>query len=107
MAKYQRWTEEEDKVLLKALQNNLHNREKAFKEAASQLDGRSISSCSNRWYITLSNPKHPKYVGSLFVMIGKQTNLNNRIIVRKDTKINSTSNKKRIWNKIKSIIGLK
>lgn len=49
---YHGWTEEEERILSDVIMSGLRNREKIdnlIVEAAEKI-GRTVSSCSNRWY---------------------------------------------------------
>lgn len=106
MAKFKRWTNEEDTVLVQAIKANLHNRSQAFREAAAKLEDRDETSCSNRWYIVLGNPEHKKYVGCMFTMVGAKSKLDNRTSSREGVHITPTKTKKGLWAKIKTLLGL-
>lgn len=105
MAKHHRWTEEEDKVLVQAIQASPHNKAQAFRTVANKL-GISDKSCSNRWYTVLSNPENKHYVGCMFTMIGVHSKLDNRTINRENVHIAPTKSTKTIWSKIKKLLGL-
>ena len=77
MAGNRRWTEEEDKILVQLIKEHPHNKRKAFLEAARKLD-RPEKGCSKRWYMVLSNPENPKYVGCAFTMLSRKTKFDNR-----------------------------
>lgn len=101
-----RWTKEEDKILVKAVKANPHNKAQAFRYAATKLENRDAKSCSNRWYMQLSNPESKHYVGCMFTMIGHATKMDNRTINRKYVHITPEPIKEGLWSKIKKLLGL-
>lgn len=105
MAKRNKWTIEEDEILVQAIKANPHNKLQAFREAAEKVN-HNYRCCSNRWYHVLSNPEHKKYVGCVFTMIGVASKLDNRTINRDKVHITPTKTKKGLWAKIKALLGL-
>ena len=101
-----KWTKEEDEILVQAIKANPHNKSQAFREASDRI-GKNISSCSNRWYKVLSNPKSKSYRGCIFTMVGVSSKLDNRTINRKKVHIKPERIKKGLWEKIKNLLGLK
>lgn len=101
-----KWTKEEDEILVQAIEANPHNRAQAFREAAAKLGNRDETSCSNRWYGVLGNPKHKKYVGCMFTMVGVTSKLDNRTSNREGVHITPTKTKKSLWTKIKALLSL-
>lgn len=101
-----RWTKEEDKILVRAIKANPHNKEKAFRKAATKLKNRDAKSCSNRWYKMLSNPESKHYVGCMFTMIGIASRLDNRTLNREGAHVTPVKTKKSLWSKIKELLGL-
>lgn len=106
MAKFNRWTKEEDEILVQAIKANPHNRLEAFRQAATKLETRDTKSCSNRWYGALSNPENKAYVGCMFTMLGISSRLDNRTSNVEGVHITPTKSTKTIWNKIKKFLGL-
>lgn len=105
MAKKVKWTEEEDKILVQAIEANPHNRTQAFRKTAEKVN-HSVKACSKRWYLVLSNPESKKYVGCMFASIGKHTNYSNRSVYRTMVHIAPTKTKIGIWAKIRGLLGL-
>ena len=106
MSTRNKWTEEEDKILVQAIKANPHNKAQAFRTAASQVN-HSVKCCSNRWYQHLSNPESKYYIGTtVFTMIGMKSRLDNRTINRDGVHITPTRAEKGLWSKIKSLLGL-
>lgn len=103
MTKRQRWTAEEDKILVQAIKANPHNKAKVFREVSEKL-GRNAKCCANRWYNILSNPKHKAYAGCMFTMVGASSLLNNRS--RENARIAPKKIRKSIWSRIKAILHL-
>ena len=87
-----RWTKEEDKILVRAIKANPHNKEKAFRKAATKLKNRDAKS------------KH--YVGCMFTMIGIASRLDNRTLNRECAHVTPVKTKKSLWSKIKELLGL-
>ena len=106
MKKWTKWTEEEDKILVQAIKANPHNKQEAFRQAATKLENRAEKSCSNRWYMVLSNPKHEKYVGCMFTMVGVTSRLDNRTVNRNKVHITPEKSKKSLWAKVKALLGI-
>lgn len=100
-----KWTKEEDEILVQAIKANPHNKAKAFREVAEKVN-HSEKCCSGRWYKILSNPKHKKYVGCMFTMIGITSKLDNRTVNRDKVHITPTKTKKGLWAKVKALLGL-
>ena len=106
MTKRTRWTTEEDKILVQAIKANPHNKAEAFRYAATKLENRDARSCSNRWYMQLSNPESKHYVGCIFTMIGIASRLDNRTSNREGVHITPVKTKRGLWSKIKTLLGL-
>lgn len=79
MGTARRWTETEDNILIKMLQEYPSNKRKAFREAAERLS-RSEEACSWRWYCILSNPESKNYKGVSFMVISRKSKLDNRTV---------------------------
>jgi hypothetical protein len=107
MTKRVLWTKEEDEILVQAIKANPHNKQEAFREAASKLPLRDTISCQNRWYGILSNPHNKHYVGCLFTMIGRVSRLDNRNIYKDNSATLPIPMKVSMWTKIKKLLGLK
>ena len=101
-----KWTKEEDEILVQAIKANPHNKAEAFRYAATKLENRDAKSCSNRWYMQLSNPESKHYVGCMFTMIGVTSKLDNRTVNRDKVHITPTKIKKGLWAKVKALLGL-
>lgn len=98
--KGKKWTKNEEKILIKCIKDNPHNLSKAFIKASSRT-GRSIVSCKQRWYNCLNNPNHPNYVGSCFLMIGRNSYLDSS---KKETTMHKPVQKQSILQKIINFI---
>lgn len=101
-----KWTKEEDEILVQAIKANPHNKAEAFRQASTKMD-RDAKSCSNRWYMQLSNEYSKHYVGSLFTMVGHYSRLDNRTSNREGVHITPTKNSRGLWSKIKKLLGIK
>lgn len=101
-----RWTKEEDKVLVRAIKANLHNKAKAFVLAAKKVN-HSKESCQSRWYNKLSNPEDKHYVGCMFTMLCSSSKLENRTVSIPGSYITPTKIKRGLWSKIKKLLGIK
>lgn len=101
-----RWTDEEDKVLVQLIEEYPQNLSKCFIMASERLE-RTKEACEFRWYGTLSNPTHPKYIGTAFMAISKKRRSINRknytVGVSKQTPV---KNKVSVWNKLLKLLGL-
>lgn len=76
MATRRRWTEEEDNILVQAVQANPHNLSDCFRLVASRTD-RTEAACSLRWYTVLNVSNNPR-VGTLFMTISNDSLYINR-----------------------------
>jgi hypothetical protein len=106
MSTKQRWTKQEDKILVQAIKANPQNKAKAFRIASSKVN-RSVSACTFRWYYFLSNPESKYYVGCMFTLLGHTSKLENRVVNKVNSKITPEPIKKSIWTKIKNILNIK
>lgn len=95
------WTEKEDRILTKFVRENFFDKEKAFLLCSQKID-RSATSCSNRWYQALSNPKHPKYKGVLFTMISSKVAILNRTHDGRKSQIVAFEDNS-LWGRIKRL----
>ena len=100
-----KWTKEEDEILVQAIKANPHNKVQAFREVATKVN-HSEKSCSQRWYKALSNPESEHYAGCMFTMVGVSSKLDNRTINRENVHITPTKTKKGLWAKVKALLGL-
>lgn len=105
-----RYTEKEEKYILKEISKGYGNLSKTFNKIAKKL-GRSPNAIHYKWYYEFSNPEHKKYVGVAFMLAAKESVLVNRKISRKTniaitTESNSLLSKylHRIFDYIKKII---
>lgn len=105
MTQRNRWTDEEDKVLVQAIKASPHNKSAAFQKVARKTN-HNVNSCSTRWYNVLSNPEHKKYVGCMYTTIGITRRLDNRTVSRKKSHITPVKVKKSLWNRLKELLGL-
>lgn len=94
--KSQRYTNEEDKVIIDCVKRNPQNLTEAFKKAERILEGRTFISVMNRWYYHLAKKPDTK----CFVTIGVKSKNMNRKVVTKYTSDNTESIKTSLWNKI-------
>lgn len=102
MKKHQRWTDEEDQVLVQLIQEYPHNKKRAFEEAALQLN-RTENACIFRWYGVLGNPRNRKYIGTAFMVISRKSRYDNRTVYTRNSKTSPTKIKYSIWNRILNI----
>lgn len=74
MANKKRWTTTEDSIVVEQVRKSPTNLKQAFKEAA-RVTGRSVLSCSQRWYTVLSKDKS----NACFITVsGKHKSLNRK-----------------------------
>lgn len=106
MAKFQRWTKEEDEILVQAIKANPHNKIKAIREVLPKLNDRTESAAAYRWYQVLSNPENKQYVGSIYTMVGYGTKYVNRTVNREKVHVKPQKSSKTIWSRIKKILGI-
>lgn len=104
MVTRRKWTEEDDLLLKKEVENYPYARQKAFEEAAKKLN-RTKEACKYRWYCELSNPESKHYVGCIFTLLAKKAVVNNRTY---NNNLYSTpiKPKRGIWNRIKELLGI-
>ncbi len=100
-----KWTNEENEILVQAIIANSHNKAKAFREVATKIN-RSVPSIEQHWYTVLSNPENKHYVGCIFTLVGYDARLDNRLIVRENSHIKPTKNPEGLWFKLKKLLGL-
>ena len=100
-----KWTDEEDKILVQAIKASPHNKSVAFQKAARKTN-HNAASCATRWYKTLSNPEHKKYVGCMYTTIGITQRLDNRTINSKKSHIAPVKIKRSLWDKVKELFGM-
>ena len=100
-----RWTDEEDEILVQAIKANPHNKTEAFRAAAEKVN-HSEKCCSGRWYKVLSNQEHKKYVGCMFTTIGIESRLDNRTINSYKSYIKPVKSKKGMWAKVKALLNI-
>lgn len=104
-----RWTVEEDYVLVQAVKANPHNLKECFRTVSKQL-GRTEKAAMLHWYKVLSNPNNKKYVGTMFVTLGRKA----VYVDRKNHYVTATGNtiiapkpiNPSLWSKIKKFLGL-
>lgn len=107
MSKFQRWTKEEDDILVQAIRLSPYNKLQAIREVLEKLPGRTEGACVQRWYTSLSNPESKYYVGCMFTMLGYESRMDNRTMYTEGYSIEPIKSTIRIWNKIKKFLGLK
>lgn len=100
-----KWTAEEDEILVQAIKANPNNKAQAFRVAATKVN-HTEKCCSNRWYKVLSNPEHKNYVGCMFTMVDVSSKLDNRTVNREHVHITPTKTKKGLWAKVKALLGI-
>ena len=102
MANNKKWTKEEEKILVQAIQANPHNISEALR-TASAIINRSFNACQFHWYAVLSPKNKPNKIGISFVSIGPNT-------IYKNRKNSGTSTvqpeKSTIWSRIKKLLKL-
>lgn len=100
MASRKRWAVEEEKVLTDQITRNAHNLAKAFKEASRILETRTVLSCKQHWYYTLSK----KGTAVCFTTIGYRTRNINRKVVSKHTSDNTEKTTVSWWRKLLKLL---
>lgn len=98
----QKWSEEEDRILLNQIKANATNLAKAFRKTSDILKNRSVSACAQRWYATLS--KNPN-TGVCLVTIGHKTVNKNRKNISSVSGITETKTDS-WWKKFLKMIGM-
>ena len=102
MANNKKWTKEEEKILVQAIQANPHNISEALRTASNTIN-RSFQACQFHWYAVLSPKNKPNKIGISFVSIGPNT-------IYKNRKNSGTSTvqpeKSTIWSRIKKLLKL-
>ena len=102
MANNKKWTKEEEKILVQAIQANPHNISEALRTASNTIN-RSFKACQFHWYAVLSPKNKPNKIGISFVSIGPNT-------IYKNRKNSGTSaihpEKSTIWSRIKRLLKL-
>lgn len=92
-----RYTEQEDKYILKEISKGYGNLNTTFKKVAKQLN-RTPKAIHYRWYYVLNNPENKKYVGAAFVMMSKESvSFNKKITNKRLAPITANIS---IWQKI-------
>lgn len=90
-----RWTEEEEKILLKIVQKKYYNIKLALEEAAQTLD-RTYPSVLHHYYQVVSKRKDT----TAFFTFSKGSYLKNRKFCRKNALPQEHKNSLRIWQQI-------
>lgn len=98
-----RYTEKEEKYILKEISKGYGNLSKTFDKIAKKL-GRSPKAIHYKWYMEYSNPEHKKYVGVAFMLAAKESVLVNRKISRKTNIAITTENNSLLSKYIKKLI---
>lgn len=98
------WTDEEDTLIIQAVKESPKNLSEVFRGLSTRMD-RTRSAISQRYYNVLQNPKHEKYAGVLFTLVGFSevyvgkchipTSVNKPIKCSKST-----------WDKVSKLLGL-
>ena len=102
MANNKKWTKEEEKILVQAIQANPHNISEALRTASATIN-RSFNACQFHWYAVLSPKNKPNKIGISFVSIGPNTIYKNR----KNSGVSIVQPKKStIWSRIKRLLKL-
>lgn len=70
--KIKKWTEEENQLLKKRMEEFPFEKTMVFNLVAIQTK-RSVTSVAAHWYNVLQNPMSPQYVGSLDYMLARDT----------------------------------
>lgn len=94
-----RWTEEDNKMLVRTIKSNPHNIQKACEIAALKLD-RTKAACVTRWYIISKNTHK---TGVTFLAIGTNTMYENR---KNSGNTHMLPKNHNIWMKLKKLLGL-
>lgn len=92
MGKYPKWTPREDKELIKAIKRSPENLNNAFKKVSAKT-GRSVSSCSQRWYSTVSKQYSSDVNAACFAIYSQ----NKFSVNRKTPKEDIPVEKRRSW----------
>jgi hypothetical protein len=100
MSARRKWTEDEEKVVISKVEASPYNLEKAFREAASEID-RTPLAIKQRWHQGGLREKS----GKLFMTYGRRGTLNNnRKIVSSTTSDNTLKTRKSKWRRILDIL---
>lgn len=105
MAKFKKWTAEEDNILVQAIIANPYNKAQVFRAIANQLN-RTVKATEFRWYGVLSNPENKHYVGCLYTLVGIHSRLDNRTVYKDNYTMLPKQHSKSIWTKIKKLLSL-
>ena len=99
MKKQYFYTSEEDTVIISEIMESPYNLQNAFRKASLKT-GRSQDAISYHWYKSLRNKR-----GAIFMTVsGKRCTVNGKnVVILND---NTTTVKRSIWNKIKSVLKL-
>lgn len=99
MAAHKKWTENEDKVILRFVKESPENLSEAFKKASENLDNRTPASCSYRWYSHISRDANK--ASTCFVTLSKTKYGRNRKNCKDPYPIHTTNS---LWTKIKKFL---
>lgn len=102
MTKRKYWTDEENKVLVQAIEAYPQNISKAFREVSKDLN-RTEAACRVHWYKVLSPSNDPSKLKVSFMVVSPNAVYNNR---KSGKGIQSKSIKCSLWTKIKRLLKL-
>lgn len=102
MTKRKYWTDEENKVLVQAIEAYPQNISKAFREVSKDLN-RTEAACRVHWYKVLAPSQDPSKLKVSFMVVSPNAIYNNR---KSGKDIQSKSIKCSLWTKIKRLLKL-
>lgn len=101
------WTKQEDKVLIKYINDESLNLAEAFRKASRKL-GRSVLAVQYRWYGVLNNPKNKGYIGSsCFVTVCRKRAIVNRKIATSKSNCTPIKMETSWWRRLLSVMRIK
>lgn len=98
------WTEEEEEILVQAIQANPHNLSDCFRLVASRLD-RTEMSVSLHWYTVLNSSSNPR-VGALFMTISDDSLYINRKNHFNGVHVRPINYNEEQWERIKELLNI-
>lgn len=99
-----RWTEEEEVILVQAVQANPHNLSDCFRLVASRLN-RTEKSVTLHWYMSLNAPRNPR-VGVLFMTISNDSLYINRKNHFNGVHVRPINYNEEQWQRIKELLNI-
>lgn len=104
MATRRRWTEEEEDILVQAVQANPHNLSDCFRLVASRLN-RTEKSVTLHWYMSLNVSRNPR-VGTLFMTISNDSLYINRKNHFNGVHVRPIEYNEEQWERIKELLNI-